>query len=183
MAIDQTMNEDEDREAAPPPARKGGVMKVLLIVFSVLLLIVASVGTTLVMTGGIDELITARGGEDSAGSDGKRAASRPSPPIYVELGEPFVVNFIEGNQVRYLQVKIEVMTRDSTIPQAISTHLPKIRNNLVFMFSGFDYASLATVTGKQKIRDEALAEIQGILNDEIGNPGVESVYFTSFVMQ
>lgn len=183
MAIDQTMNEDDDREAAPPPARKGGVMKVLLIVFSVLLLVVASVGTTLVMTGGIDALIAARDGEDATGGDGKRAAGRASAPIYVELGEPFVVNFIEGNQIRYLQVKIEVMTRDSSIPQAISTHLPKIRNNLVFMFSGFDYTSLATVTGKQKIRDEALAEIQGILNDEIGNPGVESVYFTSFVMQ
>ncbi len=181
MAIDQTINEEDEREMAPP-ARKGGVMKILLIVFSVLLLIIASVGTTLVMTGGIDEIISnMRAG--AAEGDGKRAPARPAAPIYVELGEPFVVNFIEGNQIRYLQVKIEVMTRDGATPQAISTHLPKIRNNLVFMFSGFDYTSLATVAGKQKIRDEALAEIRSILSDETGNPGVESVYFTSFVMQ
>jgi flagellar protein FliL len=182
MAIDQTINEDDEREMAPPPG-KGGVMRIILIVFSVLLLIVASVGTTLVMTGGIDEIIGGMRDGSAAEGDRKRASARPAAPIYVELGEPFVVNFIEGNQIRYLQVRIEVMTRDGAIPQAISTHLPKIRNNLVFMFSGFDYTSLATVAGKQKIRDEALAEIQGILTDEIGKPGVESVYFTSFVMQ
>lgn len=181
MAIDQTINEDDEREMAPP-ARKGGAMKIVLIMFSVLLLILATAGTTLVMTGGIDDLI---GGmrSDARDNDPKRAPARPALPIYVELGDPFVVNFIEGNQIRYLQVKIEVMTRDASIPQAISAHLPKIRNNLVFMFSGFDYTSLATVAGKQQIRDEALAEIRSILSEEIGNPGVESVYFTSFVMQ
>ena len=183
MAIDQTINEEDERELAPP-AKKGGVLKILLILFSVLLLIGASVGGTLMLTGSLVGLTAGLRGGDAAEADGKRRAqAKTAAPIYVELGEPFVVNFIEGNQIRYLQVKIEVMTRDETIPQAISTHLPKIRNNLVFMFSGFDYTSLATVTGKQKIRDEALAEVQSILSDEIGNPGVESVYFTSFVMQ
>lgn len=181
MAIDQTMNEDDEREMTPPP-RKGGFMKIVLIVFSVLLLIGASIGGTLVFTGALNGLTGAQA-EAPEVDRGKRPAAKISAPIYVELGDPFVVNFIEGNQIRYLQVKIEVMTRDTAIPQAITTHLPKIRNNLVFMFSGFDYTTLASVTGKQKIRDEALAEIQSILSDEIGNPGIESVYFTSFVMQ
>ncbi len=182
MAIDQTINEDDEREMTPPP-KKGGVMKMVLILFSVLLLIGASVGATLIFTGALDGLTAGLSSGAQEGERGKRPSAKSGAPIYVELGDPFVVNFIEGNQIRYLQVKIEVMTRDTAIPQAITTHLPKIRNNLVFMFSGFDYTTLASVTGKQKIRDEALAEIQSILSDEIGDPGIESVYFTSFVMQ
>jgi len=94
-----------------------------------------------------------------------------------------VVNFVEAAQIRYLQVKIEAMTRDQVVADAVKAHLPQIRNNLVLMFSNLDYASLATAEGKQKIRDQALIEIQNILKDETGNSGAEAVYFTSFVMQ
>jgi flagellar protein FliL len=183
MANYQTINVDDEREIAPP-VKKGGFLKILLILLSLLLLIGASAGATMMLTGTLDAIPAGVRSGDGAESDrSRRPATRSGPPIYVELGEPFVVNFIEGNQIRYLQVRIEVSTRDNSIPQAISTHLPKIRNNLVFMFSGFDYMSLASVDGKQKIRDAALDEIQGILYEETGNPGVESVYFTSFVMQ
>lgn len=180
MAIDQTMNEEDDRQMAQPP-KKGGVLKIILLLLSMLLVAGASAGAALMFSG----LLDGSGSRDSmeAMAESDHAPAKDAAPIYVELGEPFVVNFIQGNQIRYLQVKIEVMTRDKEIPKAIETHLPKIRNDLVFMFSSFDYAALGTVTGKQKIREEALAEIQTILKEEIGKPGIESVYFTSFVMQ
>ena len=37
--------------------------------------------------------------------------------------------------------------------------------------------------GKEKLRADALAEIQKVMKAETGKPGVESVFFTSFVMQ
>lgn len=165
------------------PSNKGGMLKIVLILLAMLLLAGASAGAALMFSGALDGM--SGGAKTHAVEDkaDKRPGAKAAAPIYVELGEPFVVNFIQGSQIRYLQVKIEVMTRNPEIPAAIETHLPKIRNNLVFMFSGFDYQSLGTVAGKQKIRDEALAEIQSILSDEIGDSGVESVYFTSFVMQ
>lgn len=178
MAIDQALD-GEDGAAAPAAPRKSGIGKTLMLITAALLLVGTSVGATLFLTGGI-------GMPASAKSEDKAAAKPPvkSAPIYVELGEPFVVNFVEqGNQIRYLQVRIEAMTRDPAMPAEIARHLPRIRNNLVFMFSGFDYAALGTVAGKQKIRDEALAEVQNVLKQETGNAGVEAIYFTSFVMQ
>jgi flagellar FliL protein len=175
MAIDQTVE-----GGANAPARKSGLGKTLLLVAAALLLVGTSVGATLFLAGSMGTPAAA------AKSDDKAASKTPavSAPIYVELGEPFVVNFIEqGNQIRYLQVRIEAMTRDPSIVPEVARHLPRIRNNLVFMFSGFDYASLGTVIGKQKLRDEALAEVQSILKQETGKPGVEAIYFTSFVMQ
>src|SRR5690348_14897832 len=47
---------------------------------------------------------------------GKKAVQKPkepeAPPLYVALDPPFVVNF-EGDQlVRFLQVTVQIMTRD-----------------------------------------------------------------------
>jgi flagellar FliL protein len=176
MAIDQTI--DEEATAASSAGRKSGMGRTVLLILAALFLVGISVGATLFMAGMLRgpaaELAQAA---DQAGAQAKR------PPIYVEFGEPFVVNFVEGNQIRYLQVRIEGMTRDPSVPAQVSKHLPRIRNNLVFMFSGFDYSSLVTVAGKQRIRDEALAEVQNVLRQEIGDPGIEAIYFTSFVMQ
>ena len=44
-------------------------------------------------------------------------------------------------------------------------------------------AELSSREGKEELQAEALASIQGILERETGIPGVEAVYFTSFVMQ
>lgn len=183
MAIDDPINDDEDNEQARPK-KKSGIGKILLITFSVMFLVGASVGGTLYMTGALGGDGGVLAGDDGDSSKKKPAkGGRKAKPVYVALGEPFVVNFIEGNQMRYLQVKIEAMTRDPTVEEDIDTHLPQIRNNLVMLFSGLDYATLSTVAGKQKIRDEALAEIQAVLDQETGDPGVDAVYFTSFVMQ
>lgn len=198
---DDEINEDEENEK-PKPKKKSGILKTLLIVFSAILLVATSVGATLFLTGTLskhDEAAVTADDATDAGADtpaeadskskskkakGKKVAKGPKePPIYVELGEPFVVNFVEAAQIRYLQVKIEAMTRDPLVAEAVKKHLPQIRNNLVLIFSGLDYASLATAEGKQKIRDQALLEIQNILKEETGNTGAEAVYFTSFVMQ
>ncbi|VAX05680.1 hypothetical protein MNBD_GAMMA19-792, partial [hydrothermal vent metagenome] len=37
--------------------------------------------------------------------------------------------------------------------------------------------------GKETLREEALEVVQQILEEETGDPGIEAVYFTSFVMQ
>lgn len=184
MAVDQTVNEeDEVDEALPEKKSKTG--KVLLISFFILVLLIGGgIGAAVMLLDEetLNDLPFASmllGSEADVG----KANSVVKPPIYVELGDPFVVNFIQGNQVRYLQVRIEAMTRDPEIPRAIASHLPRIRHNLVFMFSAFDYVSLASVDGKTEVRDRALEEIQMVLQEETGKAGIEDVYFTSFVMQ
>ncbi len=197
---DEEINEDEENEKPKPKKKSGGALKIIVIVFSVILLIGVSVGATLMLAGVFgqhdsEEVADAEDdGSDASAEDAPKEKSKKSkdkksskepkaPPIYVELGDPFVVNFVEGVQIRYLQVKIEAMTRDPVVSEAIKVHLPQIRNNLVMMFSNLDYASLTSAEGKQSIREKALVEIQSILKSETGNTGAEAVYFTSFVMQ
>ncbi len=192
MAIDDQI---DDEEPEVKPKKKSRLLLIILSVITILLLIVISVGTTLYMTGALSgDSESVAQSEDEQVSENKKnkknkkkkkksSKSEKKKPIYVEMGDPLIVNFIENNQIRYLQVKMEVMTRDETMPEKIKEHMPLIRNNLLMMLSGLDYETISTFAGKQKIRDEALAEIQSIMKEQTGEKGAEELYFTSFVMQ
>jgi flagellar FliL protein len=51
------------------------------------------------------------------------------------------------------------------------------------LFGNQDPDTLNTREGKETLRSEALAEIQKVMTEETGDVGVDSVFFTSFVMQ
>jgi flagellar FliL protein len=80
-------------------------------------------------------------------------------------------------------VTVEVMSRQEKVIEAVKHHLPVIRNSLVFLFSSQDAAVISSREGKENLRQQVLVEIQHILEEQIGEPGIEDVYFTSFVMQ
>lgn len=123
------------------------------------------------------------GRSNTAEGQGEYEKEIIAPAIYVSLDPAFVVNFAEGSKAKFLQVTVEVMTRNDQMEQHIRTHMPVIRNNLVLLFSSQTYESVSTLEGKEALREEALNVIQKILEEEIGDPGIEAVYFTSFVMQ
>ena len=42
---------------------------------------------------------------------------------------------------------------------------------------------VSTLEGKKQMLADGLSEIQGVMNDQIGEAGVEAVYFTALVIQ
>lgn len=104
-------------------------------------------------------------------------------PLYHTLDSNLVVNFRAGSRTRYLQVGIEVMSRDPLAIEALRSHNAVIRNNLIMLLSDQSSEILGTREGKENLQREALAEIQSVLQERYGEPGIESLYFTSFVMQ
>lgn len=115
------------------------------------------------------------GGEEGGGGN--------TPAIYLPIDPAFVVNFASQGKARFLQITVEVMTRDETVPDKVKLHMPVIRNNLMLLFSDQSYDNVSTLDGKEALRESALEVVQQILEEETGDPGVEAVYFTSFVMQ
>jgi len=181
---------DDEEEVTPKKSgNKKGILKWVLIVVGVFLLVGVSVGTSIYfMRSMLHTTDTAQSGAP-ASSDTKEKKSEknksktPKTSIYYKFDPPFVVNFQGQGGNRFLQVTIEAMTYDPTVVPAIEQNMPIIRNNLVFLMSSVDYKQISTLEGKQKLRADTLAEIQNVLKDKIGKPGVEEVYFTSIVMQ
>jgi flagellar FliL protein len=75
------------------------------------------------------------------------------------------------------------MARDEQVVEQVKTHMPVVRNNLLMMLGGETLTTLTSRDGKEALRTRALAEVQRILTENTGKPGIEDLYFTSFVVQ
>jgi flagellar FliL protein len=130
-------------------------------------------------------------------ASGKRAASAESvagakeqhevaksPAVYVKFDPPFVVNFEAKGLMRFLQVSVEIMTRDPATAELIKSHDPMLRNDLLMLFGSQSYETISTREGKEQLRKEALEVVAQVIAAEGGDAKrVEQLYFTSFVMQ
>ena len=106
------------------------------------------------------------------------------PAQYVKLDPPFVVNFEAKGLMRFLQVTVEVMTRDAATIDLINKNDPMIRNDLIMLFGSQTYENISSREGKEKLRADALKVVADVITAEGGKGDkVEQLYFTSFVMQ
>jgi flagellar FliL protein len=183
MAQEDDLDLDTEGVAEAPKSKS----KLIIIIVAVVLLLGVSGAATLMLTGvlsgdepAMDEQAQAGKGKDARA---KETAKARAPLNYVPMDPPFVVNFSGDTDIRFLQVTIEVGTRDPDMVELVKEQRPAIRNNLVMLFSNQDPYTLNTREGKEKLRSEALGEIQKVMKQETGRAGVESVFFTSFVMQ
>jgi flagellar FliL protein len=145
-----------------------------LIIIVAAVLVIGGIGAALVLT------------PSSKSSHAKVAAApKPTgPPLYLALDPPFVVNFQADQLVRFLQVSIEVMSRDPKTVDLLKNNDPLVRNDLLILLANQKYSAIATPAGKEQLRADALAAIRKDVVQAGGDPKlVEAVYFTSFVMQ
>lgn len=169
MAEKDDLNLAEGTDAAQP---KGGALKRVLMILVAVLLVAGAVGGALYFVLGGDGEVA-----DPAAAETKR------PLVYKAL-EPELLGNIEGpGRIRFVQVGVVMAMRDPKAMEAVDQHGPMIRNDLIMLLSGKDYEQLNSAEGKEQTRQEMLETIRAVLERSTGDPGVESIYFTSFVMQ
>ena len=174
MAAEVPVLKPADKTAAPQSKSK---RKLLIIVGSAALILAsAAVGAAWWLT------------SSSHKTEAAAATSKPvaptGPPLFLALDPPFVVNFDSEQAVRFLQIAVQLESRDPATIEMLKTNDPVVRNDLLLLFGNQKYAQLATREGKENLRNEALADLRKVL-DAAGGHGdrIEAVYFTSFVMQ
>ena len=166
--------EDKDTEAAAESG--GGLMKKLMLAGIGVALLGAGVFGGMTFFGGDAPAEGAEAAEEATPGDG--------PALYTSLHPPLVVNFKDSaGDAHFMQVTMEVMARDQNIINSVREHTPVIRNSLILLYSGAVYEEITTREGKEKMLADGLAEIQAVMTEKIGEPGVEAVYFTALVIQ
>ena len=126
-----------------------------------------------------------------------------TPPLYLPLEPPFVVNFSHRGTLRYLQLSLELMYHNEAVLQKITENMPAIRNDLILLFSNQEYETLSTLQGKEELRDKIMLAVNNIVSKvELSGGGAHGegaaalpsaeeaeelangeVYITNFVMQ
>jgi len=114
----------------------------------------------------------------------------PAPPadgettkLYFKLEPPLVVNVDEGDIVRFLQVDAQIQYADPLAQAIIEKHMPAIRHALVMLLSGRPVTEIKTPQGKEKLREMTLKELQHVMTETTGEPVIDAIYFTGFVIQ
>jgi flagellar FliL protein len=120
---------------------------------------------------------------DEAAVAATEKPSRVAEPIYQGLDPDFVVAFRDPKTVRFVKLAIEVMARDDDVIEDVKLHMPAIRDRVIILLSNKSEDSLLDTEGKEQLREEVLTAVQDVLKENTGEPGVEAVYFTNFVMQ
>ena len=64
--------------------------------------------------------------------------------------------------VRFLQISMEISAHDQHALDAVQKNIPLIRNNLLLLMSNRNYQSMMSREGKEKLRQEALTEVNAV---------------------
>lgn len=189
----------EEQVPAEAGAEDGGKKKMIIIIgAAVAVAIVMGVVAFIMMLGKGDKK-TAKEGEAaqvegkaaegghgaapaaSAGGHGAPAAGAAAggPSANIFPLEPFIVNIYDGQELRYLKVKIELEMVGPAVKTEIEGRLAPIRDAILVLLSAKTLQDVQDVQGKNTLKDEIL----GAINKHIPPGKIAKVYFTDFVVQ
>ena len=108
------------------------------------------------------------------GGGGKEGATSNIYPL-----EPFIVNIYDGQELRYLKVKVEMEMAATTLKTELDSRLAPIRDTVLVLLSTKTLQDIQDIQGKNQLKDEILAAV----NKQISSGKIAKIYFTDFVVQ
>jgi flagellar FliL protein len=119
------------------------------------------------------------GAAPAAGGHGAAPAAAGGPSANIFALEPFIVNIYDGQELRYLKVKVELEMVLPAVKGEIEAKLAPIRDAVLVLLSAKTLQDIQDVQGKNALKDEIL----GAINKHIPPGKISKVYFTDFVVQ
>jgi flagellar protein FliL len=116
----------------------------------------------------------AEAGGHGGGKEGGGAAAASVYPM-----EPFIVNIYDGQDLRYLKLKVELEMANGAVKGELDAKQAPIRDAVLVLLTTKTLRDIQDLQGKNQLREEILTAIGKTLA-----PGkVTRVYFTDFVVQ
>lgn len=99
-------------------------------------------------------------------------------PIIYSL-DPFIVNIYDGQDLRYLRVKVEMDVASEEVKAEMQARQAQFRDAILVLLSAKTLLDVRDEQGKNQLRQEIFTAVNNILA-----PGkLKRVYFTDFVVQ
>ncbi len=177
MADEQTAPEGEE-----DAKQSGGIVKLAMMGLGMFIVVLAAQTVAPLITGKLGivpppVVVQVESADDGAAADGGGA------PLYWPLKPAMIVNFTSQGESSFLQVEMEVMTRRQSTIDAVKEHTPALRDALLMLLAAQNESTIFSTEGKEALREQALSELNRVLDPYVDPPGLEAVYFTSFVAQ
>ncbi|OLQ89228.1 flagellar basal body-associated protein FliL [Vibrio ponticus] len=164
------MAEEIENEA---PKGKG---KLIIIIVAVLVLLVGGGAAAFFMMGSSETAPTAAATQSAA-------APAELPVSYVSIPQPFLFNVTGDKKDRLVQINVQLMVRGVENENLARYHSPLIESSLLATFASATVEQLRSANGRVELRQKATEDIKASLNRAVGQPVIERVLFTDFVIQ
>ncbi|MFV0454185.1 MAG: flagellar basal body-associated protein FliL [Pseudomonas sp.] len=113
----------------------------------------------------------------------EKAEGEALKPIYYALVPALVGNYGSNGKLKYYKADVALRIGSPVAEERVKHHEPLIRNQLVMLFSQQSDATLGSVEAKEALRQEALRQVQAVLNQEEGQPLVDDLLFNNLIIQ
>lgn len=102
---------------------------------------------------------------------------------YFSFKKTFVTNYGGAGKLKYFSVKVSLQVENAKGRETIELHTPLIRNTLTMFFAKQSDANIKTAAGQERLRQDALKEVQQALIKEVKNPVVQDILFSGLNYQ
>ena len=199
---------DEVEDEEP---KKSGLIKIIIMVVAAILLIAVGLGIGYFMFGGepepdpsaeVNQIIEGKNTKpkeadeedvtkegEVEGEDGVLQKNVKAIPevnsyetTYFEFPGDFTTNL--KNSRKFLQLSVGVSTQyDEKVMEVVDSHQLALRSEILSTVSDFSEEDISGSDGKKKLSERLMVVLNAKLEKLKEFPGIEDVYFTSFILQ
>jgi len=173
MADEKELSLD-DGESDENGGGGGGKSKLLIIIILVLILLGGGGAAAFLLMGSSDE---------DGDMEEQETEEVVQQALYLRLKPSFVHNYFVDNRRFYLQAEVTLMTRDDDYLAQLEQHAPMIKNEIVNWLSVQTFEELRQPDSREALRLVLVDTLRLRLEEETGEPLMEDLLFTGFVMQ
>jgi flagellar FliL protein len=155
----------EDQVTDGGPEKGKGNMKLILIIIAAVIVVAGGVAGYFIFAGG-------HKAENTVKTDPKGA------PVIYPL-DPFIVNIYDGQDLRYLRVRVEIEVDSEESKAEMELRKAQIRDAILVLLTTKTMLDVRDQQGKNQLRQEILTAASNTLSAT----KVKRVYFTDFVVQ
>jgi flagellar FliL protein len=129
----------------------------------------------------------AAGGHGAPPAAGAAGAAAPAAPAAAGAAggsnifplEPFIVNIYDGQELRYLKVKVELEMANPATKAELDLRLAPVRDSVLVLLSTKTLQEVQDMQGKNQLKEQILSSI----NKFMAPGAITKIYFTDFVVQ
>ncbi len=183
----------ENAEVAVEQKKSGGSNLLLIIIAVMLSLILIGGGIGAYLLLSEDEAVLNDASNAQQTQMTAQAATTVQPTVsdrsqrktdYTNIGpmyplDPFIVNLFSEDGSRYLKTSINLELGMQELATELDAKKPLIRDIIIKALSAKSYEEISTIAGKENLKDEIVANVNGVLKDG----KINNVFFTDFVIQ
>jgi len=172
------MAEQAKSQDDPPKSNKK-----LFIIIGAVVAVLAIIGGAVVFLGGSkSEKAPAHEGAKveakAEGGHGEAATGEGAASTVYPL-EPFIVNIYDGQEIRYLKLKVEFELANTQAKAELDSKVAPLRDAILILLTTKTMQEIQDLQGKNQLREQILGAVGKI----ISTGKVTKVYFTDFVVQ